>query len=137
MHLSRGPALALLMSIAAASFSAVAFAQHAPRSLRATRPPESPVVQVIARIASRLRSTRYVHATHIVEAEGRFDFDCSAMAAWVLARATPHAHATVMTRNGRGRPVAANYHDVIAAAPHRTRAPGLATTYTRVTAPRG
>ena len=64
-----------------------------------------------------VKTTRYVHATQIDEAEGRFDFDCSAMAAWVLSRAAPLAHKTVMTRNGVGRPVAANYHDVIALAP--------------------
>ena len=72
---------------------------------------------VIQRIDARLRSTRYVHSTRVDEAVGLYDFDCSGMAAWVLARAAPHAHAAVMHYNGRGRPVASNYHDVIAAAP--------------------
>ena len=103
-------ALALLLPAAVSG-------QHAPRAVRAMGVDEGPVMAVIRRVAARLRTTRYVHSTHIVESEGRFDWDCSGMAAWVLARATPRAHATVMAHNGRGRPVASDYHDVIAAAP--------------------
>jgi hypothetical protein len=39
------------------------------------------------------------------------------MAAWVLGRSAPAAHDAVMRRNGRGRPVASDYYDVIARAP--------------------
>lgn len=99
--------------------SGVAAAQTTPRSVRAVRPAPAPtpVLDVLHRIEGRLRATRYTHVTHVDEAAGRYDFDCSGMAAWVLARAAPHAHAAVMTFNGRGRPVASDYHDVIAAAP--------------------
>lgn len=109
----------LALALAATLLTGSALGQHAPRSLRAASHArgESPVVEVIHRIDERLRETRYSHVTRVVEPQGRFDFDCSGMAAWVLARSTPHAHATVMRRNGHGRPVAANYHDVIADAP--------------------
>lgn len=78
---------------------------------------ESPVFDVLAGIDASLRTTRYVHATHVDEAAGRFDFDCSGMAAWVLARSAPAAQGAVARRNGRGRPVASDYFDVIAQAP--------------------
>ncbi|WP_281320463.1 hypothetical protein [Polyangium sp. y55x31] len=74
-------------------------------------------MEVLHRIDQRVRTTRYVHVTRVDERAGRYDFDCSGMAAWVLSRAAPAAHAAVMRRNGRGRPVARDYHDVIAAAP--------------------
>lgn len=78
---------------------------------------DSPTFDVIARIDRSLRTTRYVHAVHVDEAAGRFEFDCSGMAAWVLERSAPAAHAAVMRRNGRGRPVASDYYDVIAQSP--------------------
>jgi hypothetical protein len=77
----------------------------------------SPVFDVIARIDRRLRTTRYAHATQVDESAGRFDFDCSGMATWVLARGAPAAHDAVMQHNGRGRPVASDYYDVMAQAP--------------------
>ena len=106
--------VAALLAVAPA-----ASAQHAPRSVRAVSPvaPVSPVVVELRRLDARLRSTRYVHATRIDERAGRYDFDCSAMASFVLARSAPRAHAAVLRRNGRGRPVARDFHDVIAAAP--------------------
>lgn len=106
-----------LLTALALALPTAALAQHAPRAVRAVRVDEGPVMAVVRRVEARLRTTRYVHSTRVVESEGRFDWDCSGMAAWVLARATPRAHATVMARNGRGRPVASDYHDVIAAAP--------------------
>jgi hypothetical protein len=78
---------------------------------------ESAVSAVIGRIDRSLRTTRYVHSTHVDEAAGRFDFDCSGMATWVLARSAPAAHDAVMRRNGRRRPVASDYYDVIAQTP--------------------
>lgn len=74
-------------------------------------------MEVIHRIDQRLRTTRYTHVTRVDERAGRYEFDCSGMAAWVLSRAAPAAHAAVMRHNGRGRPVARDYHDVITAAP--------------------
>ncbi len=111
--------LAAVITSLSLGVSAPALAQHSPRALRAVRatPASPPVLDVIHRIDARLRTTRYTHVTHVDEREGRYDFDCSGMAAWVLSRAAPRAHAAVMRRNGRGRPVAANYHDVIADAP--------------------
>ena len=112
-------ALALIAGTLALTSPSSALAQHAPRSVRAAPRParQGPVVDVIQRIDANLRTTRYVHTTRVEEREGRYDFDCSGMAAWVLARAAPHAHAAVMRHNGRGRPVASDYHDIIAAAP--------------------
>lgn len=88
-----------------------------PRAAKRTQRAKSPVLSVLDHIEHVVKVTHYTHATQIEETKGRFDFDCSAMAAWVLSRATPVAHQTVMKRNGVGRPVAANYHDVIALAP--------------------
>lgn len=109
-----GPLLAVLLALPLA-----VQAQHAPRSVRAAAPAAtvSPVVTELRRVAANLRSTRYAHGTRIDERAGRYDFDCSAMATFVLARSAPHANAAVMRRNGRGRPVARDFHDVIAASP--------------------
>ncbi|MEZ4407764.1 MAG: hypothetical protein R3A52_15020 [Polyangiales bacterium] len=108
------PLLALL------ALTTPALAQRTTRSTGAAPPASvapSRVHAELGRIRRALRSTRYAHATRVVEREGRFDFDCSAMASYVLRRAAPRANEAVERRNGRGRPVARDFHDVIAAAP--------------------
>ncbi len=72
-------------------------------------------------IDSSLRSSRYAHATRVDVARGRYDFDCSGMAAWVLARAAPRAHRAVVARAGGERPLARDYYHAIAA---KRAAPG-------------
>lgn len=110
------------VALAALTFLSVtpaASAQHLPRSVRAAQPPAPPsrVSAEIERLHRAIRTTHYVHATRIDERAGRYDFDCSAMASYVLARSAPRAHAAVLRRNGRNRPVARDFHDVIAASP--------------------
>lgn len=85
------------------------------------RPAPLRVLDELARIAANLRATVYSHSTRIDERAGRYEWDCSAMAAYVLRRAAPAALAAV----GAGRPVAAQFYRAIARAP-QTRARGLA-----------
>lgn len=78
------------------------------------RPPAPQrVLDELARIARSLRTSRYDHDTRIDERAGRFDFDCSAMAAYVLRRSAPQALAAV----GSARPVAAGFSRTITSAP--------------------
>lgn len=129
----RGPlaALALLAVAVAGTIASPARAQnpHALARARSAQPRAragQSVMDVLHRIDQRLRTTRYEHVTRVDERVGRYEFDCSGMAAWVLSRAAPGAHAAVMQHNGRGRPVARDYHDIIAAAPKdRPRGPWL------------
>ncbi|MDO9016707.1 MAG: hypothetical protein Q7V43_07335 [Myxococcales bacterium] len=110
---------AAVLALSLLCLAPAASAQHAPRAVRAVQPvaPPSPVATEIERIRRNVRSTRYEHATRVDERAGRYDFDCSAMASLVLSHAAPRAHAAVLRRNGRGRPVARDFHDVIAASP--------------------
>lgn len=71
------------------------------------------VVSVIAGIRQNLRVSSYQHSLRVDEHAGRYDFDCSAMASWVLARSAPRALATV----GGARPLAADFYRTIARAP--------------------
>jgi hypothetical protein len=71
------------------------------------------ILDELARIAANLRYTAYSHSTSIDERAGRYVWDCSAMATYVLRRAAPVALATV----GSGRPVAAQFYRAIARAP--------------------
>jgi hypothetical protein len=74
-------------------------------------PPEvdwsaTPVLRVLARIATHLNDTEYRHQTSVNERLGRYYFDCSGMVDWVLRRAAPRAAAWV---GAAGRPVARDY----------------------------
>lgn len=86
-----------------------------PRSVESAR--ASAVMRVLGRVERALRTTRYRHDTRVDEKTGRFDWDCSGMASWVLARATPRAHRAVLSRCDHGRPVARDFFEVIRAAP--------------------
>jgi CHAP domain len=71
------------------------------------------VLAELLRITRNLRTTSYDHSTHINERIGRYDWDCSAMAAFVLRRTAPRAMQTVST----GRAVASDFYRVIARSP--------------------
>jgi hypothetical protein len=87
---------------------APAFAQAAPVTRAGQR-----VLETLARVRGTLRETRYQHVTTVRERDGLFAWDCSGMAAWVLARAAPRALGAI----GRERPVARDFHRVIGKAP--------------------
>jgi hypothetical protein len=71
------------------------------------------VLSIIDRIRSNLRSSTYRHTLRVNERVGLYDFDCSAMASWILSRSAPRALATV----GGGRPLAVDFFRTIVRAP--------------------
>lgn len=99
-----------------------------PDFVRAIEPPLSPVffapsepatraarrlLAVVARVRESLVETRYEHVTKVRARQGIYLWDCSGMAAWMLKRSAPRAHAAL----GDGRAVARDFHRVIARAP--------------------
>jgi hypothetical protein len=60
-------------------------------------------------IEQNLRVASYRHDTRVNEREGRYEFDCSGLIAWVLARAAPEAHRVTVQRASGPRPLAAEY----------------------------
>jgi len=76
------------------------------------------VIETLEDVERRLVTTRYQARTDVSLREGRFAWDCSGMANWVLRRVAPRAFEAL----GRPRPVAADFHRVAARAPrHRYR----------------
>jgi len=77
------------------------------------------VLQVLASIQKRLKTTRYQHRTWVRESRGLYAWDCSGMAEWVLKRAAPRT----LVRIYRKRPIARDFFRVIERTPtHRRRA---------------
>lgn len=68
---------------------------------------------LLQRTVSVARSTRYNHSTVVDERRGRYEFDCSGLVAWTLARTAPIALAAIRSN----RPVAAEIASTIAHAP--------------------
>ena len=68
-----------------------------------------------------VRETRYAHTTRVDVAHGRYDWDCSGMAAWVLARAVPDAEREIERARGTHRPLARDYHGAFMALPSDSR----------------
>lgn len=73
----------------------------------------SQVLETLGRVRAGVRTTRYQHNTVVRERDGLFAWDCSGMAAWVMARSAPRALATI----ARERPVARDFHRAITRAP--------------------
>lgn len=89
----------------------------APRPAAAT-PAAQKILEVLAHIEATARDTRYEHVTRVRERDGVYRWDCSGMAAWILARAAPVAMRTLQ----KVRPVARDFARVIERAPtHRAR----------------
>lgn len=75
---------------------------------------------LLGKIDSNLKETRYQHRTKIRSREGIYYWDCSAMAAYILAKVAPLAR-TALTRK---RPVARDFYQVIRRAPSRGQESG-------------
>jgi hypothetical protein len=93
-----------------------------------TGPPDAPlgssrILEELERIATNLRTSRYNHATVVNEREGRYEFDCSGFATWVLRRAAPGAYGSIVARSKNARPLARDYYWELARAPAAERAP--------------
>jgi hypothetical protein len=81
------------------------------------------ILDELERIANNLRTSRYNHATIVNEREGRYEFDCSGFATWVLRRAAPGAYSSILARSKNARPLARDYYWELARAPAAERAP--------------
>lgn len=96
------------------------------RAQPARRDARERVVAQLEAIRTGLRQTRYTHSTRIDPVRGIFEFDCSAMVAWVLRRAAPRAQREVERVRATRRPLARDYHSHFASgAPARSWQRGL------------
>lgn len=105
-----------LLTVVALLVGAASVARGTPRAVPAARPrlsAQERVMEVLRRVERQLQTSAYVPVLIVDEAKGRYDFDCSAMAGWVLRQAAPRARATVKV----GRPAARDFARAIAAAP--------------------
>jgi hypothetical protein len=75
-------------------------------------PIANPILREIAGIKQGLKRTRYVHRAKIDVKQGRYDWDCSIMVAWILERATPLARRAL----GKDNPLARDFYRSIAQA---------------------
>ncbi len=81
-------------------------------------PPTAPsaadrVVRIIEEIETNMVETRYQHVTRVKAREGKYFFDCSGMADWVLRRGAPRAMKAIGRPDGR-RPLAVHFYRKIA-----------------------
>ena len=89
------------------------------------KPGPARIVALLEEIQAGLTSTKYQHVTRVDRRAGAYYFDCSGMAAWILKRAAPAAHAAVQRPEG-GRPLAVHYYRTIARIePGKRRGPWL------------
>ena len=73
--------------------------------------PES-VASELGAIEQGLKATKYEHRLRVDRKRGVYNWDCSIMAAWVLARTAPEAHRTL-----GAKPLARDFYRVIDKAP--------------------
>lgn len=90
---------------------------------QASEPRNARILERVARIAESLRESKYNHATVVDEREGRYEFDCSGFVTWVLRRTAPGAHAALLSRSLKRRPLARDYYWEIARAPLGEKTP--------------
>lgn len=94
---------------------ALALALGLPRVADAQRGvvPGTRVLAVLGDVAARHRVGRYSHDTRIDVRSGRYEWDCSAMAAYVLRRSAPGTVRAITN----ARPVAVDFYRAISRAP--------------------
>jgi cell wall-associated NlpC family hydrolase len=145
----RARALSVALALSAIACSPEARAQARPRAAHTRRPtlayahpaptvapapvavatpaPSAAAARVTAQldaIEQNLRVASYRHDTRVNERQGRYEFDCSGLIAWVLARAAPEAHRVTVQRASGPRPLAAEYaRTFLSVAPTQRRGP--------------
>ncbi len=103
----------LLLSASLALLAVTLLAGPATAKRRKRAPAPERVIQVLERIKQRVRHTAYKPVLRIDERRGRYEFDCSAMAGWVLRRSAPRARRAITRR----RPVARDFFAIIKRSP--------------------
>jgi hypothetical protein len=78
-------------------------------------------MQRISRIAATLRHSKYSHTTRVDEKAGSYEFDCSAMVAWLLRRTSPVAYRAVRGKRQRRLVARDFYHHIARAKPGKAR----------------
>lgn len=113
-------ALTLVTLLAAPELNA---SEASPAKRPQVEPRNPQILRSVARIAESLRESKYNHATVVNEREGRYEFDCSGFVTWVLRRTAPGAHASLLARSPKRRPLARDYYWEIAKAPAAEQTP--------------
>ena len=71
------------------------------------------IIDTLASVEEKLTETRYQYTTLVRERSGKFYWDCSGMAAWVLQQAAPRARDVLSDDH----PLAREFYDTIAESP--------------------
>ena len=103
----------ILIAACAVGLVWVNVAEAAPRKTK----PRPAVMDVVNGIRLTMTDSRYSHTTRVNTAQGFYQFDCSAMAAWVLRRSAPVALGSVMYKKKNARPLARDFYYRIARTP--------------------
>lgn len=91
----------------------------APLSLKGGTPAERNI-EVVHLIEKRLQTTVYSHETRVDIDKGKFEFDCSGMANWILQTTAPVAYAELQA----ARPRVADYVRTLTAVSYDKPSPG-------------
>lgn len=92
---------------------ALALALPRPAAAQRSAPPGARVLAALGAVASTHRVGRYSHDTRVDLRAGRYEWDCSAMAAYVLRRSAPGTIRAI----ANGRPVAVDFYRAISRSP--------------------
>ena len=81
----------------------------------AASPAAARLIRVITAVKDSLVTTSYQHRTRVQQRKGRYDWDCSGMAEWMLKRSAPRA----LQALDKDRPRAIHFYRGIARAPKK------------------
>ena len=79
-------------------------------------PPPRQVLDEARQILANCRHTQYSHETHVDEAEGEYDVDCSGLLCLVLKDVLPRHLKVVPPSRRHGRPLALQFFETVTAA---------------------
>ena len=74
------------------------------------------IMDIISGIQTSVTDTHYSHVTRVNPRQGKYHFDCSGMAVWILKRSAPGALESLGRPNDR-RPLAVHFYQKIARIP--------------------
>lgn len=78
---------------------------------RAGEPSATGILTTVRRILSAARESHYQHTTHVDEAAGVYDLDCSGLLCYVLKTVLPQHYSAIPTSKTHRRPLALQFYE--------------------------
>jgi hypothetical protein len=87
---------------------------------RADQSTPARIIDTCRQILNKTKESHYQHTTHVDEASGVYDVDCSGLLCYVLKKISPEHYAAIPSSKTHRRPLALQFYEAFTSGPEKT-----------------